>query len=88
MNPNSVDKNDPKDVQLQDVYIIYDIASSVEIQKVYELKRFLDRLNDDDAIPIPREDAQATLGDTNDPFTSISMSKDFEDKDFAANDAY
>ncbi|GJS90154.1 hypothetical protein Tco_0772790 [Tanacetum coccineum] len=50
-----------------------------EIQKVYEFKRFLDRLNDDDAIAVPHEDAQATLGDTNDPFTSISMSKDFAD---------
>ncbi|GJS37527.1 hypothetical protein Tco_0535909 [Tanacetum coccineum] len=59
-----------------------------EIQKVYEFKRFLDRLNDDDAIAVPHEDAQATLGDTNDPFTSISMSKDFADKDIAANDAY
>ncbi|GJX59952.1 hypothetical protein Tco_0291342 [Tanacetum coccineum] len=88
MNPDSVDKNDPKDVQLRDEYIMYDIASSVEIQKVYEFKRFLDRLNDDDAIAVPHEDAQATLGDTNDPFTSISMSKDFADKDIAANDAY
>ncbi|GKB24939.1 hypothetical protein Tco_0864340 [Tanacetum coccineum] len=129
MKPNSVDKNDLKDVQLQDADIMYDIASSVEtiistwdfvekmnygltlkqvmarnckkpldydwkykelkkeIQKVYEFKRFLDRLNDD-AIVIPHEDAQATLGDTNDPFTSISMSKDFADKNIAANDAY
>ncbi|GKC63067.1 hypothetical protein Tco_1095665, partial [Tanacetum coccineum] len=30
MNPDSVDKNDPKDVQFQDEYIMYDIASSVE----------------------------------------------------------
>ncbi|GKB98646.1 hypothetical protein Tco_0984783, partial [Tanacetum coccineum] len=30
MNPDSVDKNDPKDVQLQDEDIMYDIASSVE----------------------------------------------------------
>ncbi|GKC40985.1 hypothetical protein Tco_1053369 [Tanacetum coccineum] len=59
-----------------------------EIQKVFEFKRFLDRLNDDDAITVPYEDAQATLGDTNDPFTSISMSKDFVDKNIAANDAY
>ncbi|GJU86926.1 hypothetical protein Tco_1294472 [Tanacetum coccineum] len=88
INPDSVDKNDPKDVQLQNKDIMYDIASSVKIQKVYEFKRFLDRLNDDDAIPIPHEDAQATLGDTNDPFTSISMSKDFTDKNIAANDAY
>ncbi|GJW45239.1 serine acetyltransferase 1, chloroplastic-like protein [Tanacetum coccineum] len=44
-----------------------------EIQKVFEFKRFLDRLNDDDAIAVPYEVAQATLGDTNDPFTSISM---------------
>ncbi|GJS88857.1 hypothetical protein Tco_0771493 [Tanacetum coccineum] len=46
------------------------------------------RLNDDDAIAVPHEDAQATFGDTNDPFTSISISKDFADKDIAANDAY
>ncbi|GJZ12335.1 hypothetical protein Tco_0547565 [Tanacetum coccineum] len=59
-----------------------------EIQKVYEFKRFLNRLNDDDVIVVPREDAQATLGDTNDLFTSISMSKDFADKDISANDAY
>ncbi|GJS26530.1 hypothetical protein Tco_0487150 [Tanacetum coccineum] len=59
-----------------------------EIQKVYEFKRFLNRLNDDDVIVVPHEDAQATLGDTNDPFTSISMSKDFADKDILANDAY
>ncbi|GKC44597.1 hypothetical protein Tco_1062319, partial [Tanacetum coccineum] len=58
------------------------------IQKVYEFKRFFDRLNDDDAIAVPHEDAQATLGDTNDPFTSISMFKDFADKDIAVNDAY
>ncbi|GKA11468.1 hypothetical protein Tco_0691014, partial [Tanacetum coccineum] len=58
------------------------------IQKVYEFKRFLNRLNDDDVIVVPHEDAQATLGDTNDPFTSISMSKDFADKDISANDAY
>ncbi|GJU24535.1 hypothetical protein Tco_1163156 [Tanacetum coccineum] len=69
MDMDSVDKNYPKDVQLQDEDIMYDIASSVEIQKVYEFKRFLDRLNDDDAIAVPHEDAQATLGDTNDPFT-------------------
>ncbi|GKC58395.1 hypothetical protein Tco_1085993 [Tanacetum coccineum] len=59
-----------------------------KIQKVHEFKRFLDRLNDDDAIAAPHEDAQATFNDTNDPFTSISMSKDFADKDIAANDAY
>ncbi|GJY09334.1 hypothetical protein Tco_0377519 [Tanacetum coccineum] len=29
-NPDSVDKNDPKDLQLQDENIMYDIASSVE----------------------------------------------------------
>nr|GEZ14477.1 hypothetical protein [Tanacetum cinerariifolium] len=46
------------------------------------------RLNDDDVIVVPYEDAQATPGDTNDPFTSISMSKDFADKDISANDAY
>nr|GEW70894.1 hypothetical protein [Tanacetum cinerariifolium] len=62
MNPDSVDKNDPNDVQLQDEDIMYDIASSVEIQKVYELKRFLDRLNNDDAIAVPHEYSQATLG--------------------------
>ncbi|GJT03951.1 ribonuclease H-like domain-containing protein [Tanacetum coccineum] len=60
----------------------------VMARNFYEFKRFLDRLNDDDAIVVPHEDAQATLGDTNDPFTSISMSKDFPDKDIAANDAY
>ncbi|GKC06504.1 hypothetical protein Tco_0998114 [Tanacetum coccineum] len=59
-----------------------------KIQKVYEFKRFLNRLNDDDVIVVPHEDAQATLGDTNDPFTSISMSKDFAEKDILANDAY
>ncbi|GKE28955.1 hypothetical protein Tco_1444339 [Tanacetum coccineum] len=98
INPDSVDKNDPKDIQLQNKDIMYDIASNVEpldydwkyvelekeIQKVYEFKRFLDRLNDYDAIAVPREDAQATLGDTNDPFTSISMSKDFTYKNIAA----
>ncbi|GKE32521.1 hypothetical protein Tco_1451843 [Tanacetum coccineum] len=66
MNPDNVDKNDPKDVQLQDEYIMYDIASSVEIQKVYEFKRLLDWLNDDDVIVVPHEDAQA-----NDHFTFI-----------------
>ncbi|GJV81441.1 hypothetical protein Tco_1517311 [Tanacetum coccineum] len=67
-------------------YIIRQVKSSsiIKIQKVYEFKRFLDRLNDDDAIAVPHEDAQATLGDTNDPFTSISMSKDFADKNIAA----
>ncbi|GJU22939.1 hypothetical protein Tco_1156281 [Tanacetum coccineum] len=59
-----------------------------KIQKVYEFKRFFNRLNDDDVIVVPHEDAQATLGDTNDPFTFISMSKDFADKDISANDAY
>ncbi|GKA30616.1 hypothetical protein Tco_0716921 [Tanacetum coccineum] len=59
-----------------------------KIQKVYEFKRFLNRLNDDDVIVVPHEDAQATLGDTNDPFTSILKSKDFADKDISANDAY
>ncbi|GJU06665.1 hypothetical protein Tco_1123095 [Tanacetum coccineum] len=67
---------------------MYNIALSVEIQKVYEFKRFLSRLNDDDVIVVPHEDAQATLGDTNDPFPSISMYKDFVDKDILANDAY
>ncbi|GJT57675.1 hypothetical protein Tco_0992729 [Tanacetum coccineum] len=62
--------------------------SDLEIQKVYRLKRFLSRLNDDDVIVVQHGDAQATLGDTNDPFTSISMSKDFADKDISANDAY
>ncbi|GKA74065.1 hypothetical protein Tco_0780367 [Tanacetum coccineum] len=80
INPDSVDKNDPKDVQLQNKDIMYDIASSV--------KNWRKRLNDDDAIAVPHEDAQATLGDTNDPFTSISMSKDFADKNIAVNDAY
>nr|GEY40644.1 hypothetical protein [Tanacetum cinerariifolium] len=80
MNPNRFDKNDPKDVQLQNIDIMYAIASSVE--------RFLDRLNDDDVISVVHEDAQATLGDTNDPFTSISMSKDVADKNIAANDTY
>ncbi|GJW39041.1 hypothetical protein Tco_0064886 [Tanacetum coccineum] len=32
MNPDNDDKNDPNDVQLQDEDIIYDIASSVELQ--------------------------------------------------------
>nr|GEW10072.1 hypothetical protein [Tanacetum cinerariifolium] len=60
-----------------------------DIQKVYEFKRFLHRLNDDDdAIAVPHEYAQATLGDTNDPFTYISMSKDFVDKNISANNAY
>ncbi|GKA56615.1 retrotransposon protein, putative, ty1-copia subclass [Tanacetum coccineum] len=45
-------------------------------------------LNDNDVIVVPHEDAQATLGDANDPFTSISMSKHFADKDISANDAY
>ncbi|GKG44606.1 hypothetical protein Tco_0486044, partial [Tanacetum coccineum] len=58
------------------------------IQKVYEFKRFLNRLNDDDVIVVPHEDAQATFGNTNDPFTSISMFKDCADKDISANDAY
>ncbi|GJR59167.1 hypothetical protein Tco_1501329 [Tanacetum coccineum] len=79
MNLDSVDKNYPKDVQLQNKDIMYDIASSVEIQKVYEFKKFVDRLNNDDAIAVPHEDAQTTLGDTNDPFTSISMSKDYKE---------
>ncbi|GKB97649.1 hypothetical protein Tco_0983786 [Tanacetum coccineum] len=79
MNPDKIDKNDPNDVQLQNKDIMYDIASSVEIQKVYEFKRVFDRLNDDDAIDLSHKDAQVTLGDTNDPFSSISMSKDFAD---------
>ncbi|GKA57093.1 hypothetical protein Tco_0756281 [Tanacetum coccineum] len=79
MNPDNVDKNDPNDVQLQNKDIMYDIASSVEIQKVYEFKRVFDRLNDYDAIDVSHKDAQVTLGDTNDPFSSISMSKDFTD---------
>ncbi|GJS23538.1 hypothetical protein Tco_0452170 [Tanacetum coccineum] len=87
MNPDSVDKN-PKDVQLQNKDIMYDISSSVEIQKVYEFKRFLDKLNNDDVIAVPHKDAQSTLSDTNDPFTCISMSKDLVDKNIAANDAY
>ncbi|GJV32956.1 putative reverse transcriptase domain-containing protein [Tanacetum coccineum] len=63
-------------------------AAVIVIQKFYESKRFLDRLNDGDTMVVPHEDAQATLGDTNDPFTSISMSKDFADKNIAPNDAY
>ncbi|GJT79198.1 hypothetical protein Tco_1053540 [Tanacetum coccineum] len=59
INPDSVDKNDPKDVQLEDEDIM---------------------LNDDDVIVVLHEDAQATFGDTNDPFTFISMSKDLADK--------
>ncbi|GKF74555.1 hypothetical protein Tco_0220887, partial [Tanacetum coccineum] len=31
INPDSVEKNDPNDVQLQDEDIMYDIASSVEL---------------------------------------------------------
>ncbi|GJT29612.1 hypothetical protein Tco_0909887 [Tanacetum coccineum] len=71
-------------------YIIRQVKASsiIKIQIVYEFKRFLDRLIDDDAIDVPHEDAQATIGDTNDPFTSISMSKNFADKNIAANDAY
>ncbi|GJU30815.1 hypothetical protein Tco_1174404 [Tanacetum coccineum] len=87
MNPDSVDKIDPNDVQLEDEDIMYDIDLYF-IQKVYEFKRFLDRLNDDDVIAVPHENAQATLGDTNDPFTSISISRDFADKDIVANYAY
>ncbi|GKD19860.1 hypothetical protein Tco_1209018, partial [Tanacetum coccineum] len=30
-NPDSIDKNDPENVQLQDKDIMYDIASSVEV---------------------------------------------------------
>ncbi|GKB24085.1 reverse transcriptase domain-containing protein [Tanacetum coccineum] len=45
------------------------------IQKVYEFKRFLNRLNDDDVIVVSHEDAQATFGDTNDPFTFIQCLK-------------
>ncbi|GJY94840.1 hypothetical protein Tco_0511201 [Tanacetum coccineum] len=86
INPYSVDKNDLKDVQLQNKDIMCDIASSVKINLVYLLT--FTSLNDDDAIAVPHEDAQATLGDTNDPFTSISMFKDFADKNIAANDAY
>ncbi|GJW50093.1 hypothetical protein Tco_0091444 [Tanacetum coccineum] len=59
------------EVILQSLYI--------QIQKVYEFKRFLNRLNDDDVIVVSHEDAQATLSDANDPFTSISMSKDLAD---------
>ncbi|GJW78086.1 hypothetical protein Tco_0139768 [Tanacetum coccineum] len=108
MNPDIVDKNDPKDVQLEDEHIMYDIASSVEtiiatwdfVEKMnYGLtlnqvmarnykKNWRKRLNDDDVIAVPHEDAKATLGDINDPFNSISMSTDFADKDIADNDAY
>ncbi|GJX06106.1 hypothetical protein Tco_0194038 [Tanacetum coccineum] len=66
----------------------YQSRRGIRIQKVYKFKRFLDKLNDDDVIAVPHEDAENTLGDTNDPFTSISMSKDFADKDISANDAY
>ncbi|GJT90858.1 hypothetical protein Tco_1079703 [Tanacetum coccineum] len=95
--PDSVDKNDPKDIQLEDEDIMYDIASSVEPLDYYwkyeELEKDIHgtisiKLNDDDAIAVPHKDAQATLGDTNDPFNSISMSTDFANKDIAANDAY
>ncbi|GJT97665.1 hypothetical protein Tco_1093183 [Tanacetum coccineum] len=86
MNPDSVDKNVPKDVQLEDEDIMYDIASSIEVNFVYLL--IFTSLNDDDVIDVPHEYAQATLGDTNDPFNSISMSTDFVDKNIAANDAY
>ncbi|GKB42069.1 retrotransposon gag domain, retroviral aspartyl protease [Tanacetum coccineum] len=53
MNPYSVDKNDPNDVQLQNKDIMYDITSSVE--------NWRKRPNDDDPIAVPHEDAQATL---------------------------
>ncbi|GJQ97996.1 hypothetical protein Tco_0009135, partial [Tanacetum coccineum] len=66
----------------------YQNRRGIQIQKVYEFKRFLDKHNDDDVIAVPHEDAEDTLGDTNDPFTSISMSKDFAEKDISANDAY
>nr|GEW52800.1 hypothetical protein [Tanacetum cinerariifolium] len=97
MNPYIVDKNDLNDVQLQNKDNMYDIASSVEPLdydcKYEELEKDVHgtiaiKLNDDDAIAVPHEDAQANLGDTDDPFTSILMSKDFADKNIAANDAY
>ncbi|GJW83263.1 cell division control protein 48 homolog C-like protein isoform X2, partial [Tanacetum coccineum] len=55
-----------------------------ELEDAYEHKGVFiigttNRLNDDDAIAVPHEDAQTTLGDTNDPFTSTSMSKDFKE---------
>ncbi|GKB74404.1 hypothetical protein Tco_0935816 [Tanacetum coccineum] len=43
------------------------------------------KINDDDVIVVPHKDAQATLGDTNDLFTSISMSKDLADKDISVH---
>ncbi|GJS36382.1 hypothetical protein Tco_0534764 [Tanacetum coccineum] len=77
INPDSVDKNDLKDVQLEDEDIMYDIALSVE-KEVHETIGI--KLNDDDVIAVLHEDAQATFGDTNDPFTFISMFKDLADK--------
>ncbi|GJX10576.1 hypothetical protein Tco_0200435 [Tanacetum coccineum] len=88
MNPDSIDKNYPKDVQLQNKDIMYDIPSSVEPLdydwKYEELEKEAHetigiKLNNDDAIAVPHEDAQTTLGDTNDPFTSISISKDYKE---------
>ncbi|GJW87274.1 hypothetical protein Tco_0162614 [Tanacetum coccineum] len=68
----------------EELVLVLVMVSVIEglIQKVYGFKRFLNRLNDDDVIVVPHENAQATLGDTNDLFTSISMSKDLADKDF------
>ncbi|GKE85781.1 hypothetical protein Tco_1559523 [Tanacetum coccineum] len=89
INPDKVDKNDPKDVQLQNIDIMYNIASSVEPLdydwKYEKLEKEVHgtigiKLNDDDVIVVLHEDAQATFGDTNDPFTFISMSKDLADK--------
>ncbi|GJS44096.1 hypothetical protein Tco_0569139 [Tanacetum coccineum] len=89
INPDSVDKNDPKDVQLEDEDFMYDIALSVEPLdydwKYEKLEKEVHgtigiKLNDDDVIVVLHEDAQATFGDTNDPFTFISMSKDLADK--------
>nr|GEW52984.1 hypothetical protein [Tanacetum cinerariifolium] len=76
---------------------MYDIASSIKPLdydwKYEELEKDVHgtigiKFNDDDAIAVPHEDAQATRDDTNDPFTSTSMSKDFADKNIAANNAY
>ncbi|GKE06572.1 hypothetical protein Tco_1398590, partial [Tanacetum coccineum] len=94
INPDIVDKNDPKYVQLQDedimtillqvLSLLIMIGNMKNWRKMY-MKPLAQRGN---AIVVPHEDAQATLGDTNNPFTSISISKDYADKYIAANDAY
>ncbi|GJR54571.1 hypothetical protein Tco_1405092 [Tanacetum coccineum] len=89
INQDNIDKNDPKDVQLEDEDIMYDIALSVEPLdydwKYEKLEKEIHgtigiKLNDDDVIAVLHEDAQATFGDIIDPCTFISMSKDFADK--------